>query len=148
MNASNYTREVPGSNLGRDIDYPDWEYFWCSSVPLAFYSVRSYNCLQVQKVPSIIAQPLPSTSFPLHYTLASCLFTLHGISYWEHKYNRSLKVAVQGPDFWPTPSTYWEHRSSRNPFLHLRRIMQDVRMKGIQNMKFISRKLIVIQVSG
>jgi hypothetical protein len=23
-----------------------------------------------------------------------------------HKHNRSLKVAVQGPDFWPTPSTY------------------------------------------
>jgi hypothetical protein len=23
------------------------------------------------------------------------------------KHNRSLKVAVQGPDFWPTPSTYW-----------------------------------------
>jgi hypothetical protein len=22
------------------------------------------------------------------------------------KHNRSLKVAVQGPDFWPTPSTY------------------------------------------
>jgi hypothetical protein len=41
----------------------------------------------------------------------------------EHKHDRSLKVAVQGPDLWPTAYTY----NSEDPIqLRQRRIAQEV----------------------
>jgi hypothetical protein len=43
------------------------------------------------------------------------MFGIEGVSHGKIKHNRSLMVAVQGPDFWPFPYTYisWKELSRK-----------------------------------